>query len=96
MNKRHRAICDAVAAAIREGIKGVHVRDGERIKNVCAEITDEEGALKMADLMHESFVVKKGEMRRIYNLTEITAHGHGRIHSTERMMRKFANIRRSR
>jgi hypothetical protein len=27
INKRHRVICDAVAPAVREGIKGAHIRD---------------------------------------------------------------------
>jgi hypothetical protein len=73
MNKRHRAICDAVASAIREEIMGVHIRDDERILKTCGELTDAEGALKRPDLMYESFVTKKGKTRKIYNLTEITS-----------------------
>jgi hypothetical protein len=73
MNKRHRAIVDAVAAAIRKGIKNVHIRDDERIKNICAAITDEEGGLKRPDLMYESFITRQGKTRRIFNMTEITS-----------------------
>jgi hypothetical protein len=73
MNKRHRAIVDAVAAAIRKEIKNVHIMDAERIKNICAAITDEEGGLKRPDLMYESFITKKGKTRKIFNMTEITS-----------------------
>jgi hypothetical protein len=73
MNKRHRAICDAVAAAVREGVSGVHIRDDEQIGKICAEITTEEGALKRPDLMYETFVTKKGKTKKIFNLTEITS-----------------------
>jgi hypothetical protein len=75
ISKRHRAICDVVAAAVREGIKGVNILDDELVKNIYEEITDEEGALKRPDLMYESFVKKKNETKRIFNLTEITSPG---------------------
>jgi hypothetical protein len=73
MNKRHRAIVDAVAAAVREGIKGVHIREDERIGRICAEMTDDEGALKRPDLMYESFITKKTKTKKIFSLTEITS-----------------------
>jgi hypothetical protein len=53
MNKRHRAIVDAVAAAIRKGTPNVHIQDDERIKSICAAIPDDEGGLKRPDLMYE-------------------------------------------
>jgi hypothetical protein len=73
MNKRNRAIVDAVAAAIRKGIPKVHIRDDERIKNICAAIPDDEGGLKRPDLMYESFITKKGKTKKIFNMTEITS-----------------------
>jgi hypothetical protein len=63
---------DAVNAAVREGIKGVHIRDDERVSKICASITSDEGALKRPDLMYESFVQKRGKLWKYYNLTEIT------------------------
>jgi hypothetical protein len=62
-----------VAAAIREGIKGVHIRDDVRIAKICATLTDEDGALKRPDLMYESFITKRGKAKGIYNLAEITS-----------------------
>jgi hypothetical protein len=72
MNKRHRAIVDAVKAAIREGIKAVHIRDDERIAEICAGFTTEEGRLKRPDLMYESFVQRRGKTLKYFNMTEIT------------------------
>jgi hypothetical protein len=72
MNERHPAIVDAVKAAIREGIRGVHIQDDRRVADICAGFTDEDGALKRPDLMYESFAQKKGKTRKYYNLTEIT------------------------
>jgi hypothetical protein len=72
---RNRRIADAVAKAVREGIKGVVIRDDEQVKKICAEITTkEEGALKRPDLMYVSTIQKKnGIPKRILNLTEITS-----------------------
>jgi hypothetical protein len=72
MSKRHRAIVDAVKAAVREGIKGVHIRDDERVSKICASITSDDGALRRPDLMYDSFVQKRGKLWKYYNLTEIT------------------------
>jgi hypothetical protein len=71
--KRHRAIEDAVKAATREGIKDVHIQDDVRVSQICASITNEEGALKRPDLMYESTVMKKHKTLKIFNLTEITS-----------------------
>jgi hypothetical protein len=95
MHKRHRAIVAAVAAAIRKGIKGVHIRDDERIKNICAAITDEEGGLKRPDLMYESFVTKQGKTKRIFNMTEITspwAWKDSLDRAYDKKVRKYATI----
>jgi hypothetical protein len=64
MNKRRRAICDAVAAGVREGVKGVHIRDDAQIGKICAEVAPEEGALKRPDLITKSLSRRKGKRRR--------------------------------
>jgi hypothetical protein len=74
MNRRHRAIVDAVQAAIRKGHGGkVHIRDDETINSLCAEIDKENGGLKRPDLMYESFITKKGKTKKVFNMTEITS-----------------------
>jgi lauroyl/myristoyl acyltransferase len=73
INKRHRAICDAVITALRKGYPGVRIHDDERINQICAELTNEEGGLKRPDLMYETFITKKGVTKKIFNLTEITS-----------------------
>jgi hypothetical protein len=71
---RHGRICDAVAKAIKEGIKGVVIRDDEQVKKICAKLSNEEGALKRPDLMYISTVPRRNSRpRRILNLTEITS-----------------------
>jgi hypothetical protein len=72
MNKRHRAIVDAVAAAVREGCRGVHIRDDVRIVDICASIRDEDGGLKRSDLMYETAITSRGKTKKIFNMTEIT------------------------
>jgi hypothetical protein len=76
MNKRHRAIVDAVAAAIREGCRGVHIRDDARIVDICANIGREEGGLKRPDLMYETAITSRGKTKKIFNMTEITCPWH--------------------
>jgi hypothetical protein len=73
MNKRHRAIVDAVAAASRKGIKSVHIRDDVTISSICAAIDKEHSGLKRPDLMYESFITKNGKTKKIFNMTEITS-----------------------
>jgi hypothetical protein len=73
INARHRAIVNAVAKAVREGIKGVVIRDDERIKKFCQHLTQETGALLRPDLVYESYAVKRGKGHKISNLTEITS-----------------------
>jgi hypothetical protein len=73
INKRHRAIVDAVKSAIRKGYPGVRIADDECVGRLCAEMTDEEGALKRPDLMYETFITKKGKTKKIFNMTEITS-----------------------
>jgi hypothetical protein len=72
MNRRHRAIVDAVKGAIREGIRDVKIRDDDRIAEICGGFTDEEGARKRPDLTYESFVREKGKQLKYFNMTEIT------------------------
>jgi hypothetical protein len=60
MNRRHRAIVDAVSAAIRKGHGGkVHIKDDVTINSLCAAIDSDHGGLKRPDLMYESFITKK-------------------------------------
>jgi hypothetical protein len=73
INMRHRAIVDAVKAAVRKGIKGVRIEDDVRVSQICANITTKEGARKRSDLMYESTVVKRNKTLKIYNLTEIAS-----------------------
>jgi hypothetical protein len=74
MNRRHRAIVDAVSAAIRKGHGGkVHIKDDVTIRSLCAAIDNKHGGLKRPDLMYESFITKKGVTKKIFNMTEITS-----------------------
>jgi hypothetical protein len=73
INKRHRAIVDAVKSAIRKGYPGVRIADDECVGRLCAEMTDEEGALKRPDLMYETFITKNGVTKKYFNMTEITS-----------------------
>jgi hypothetical protein len=95
MNKRHRAIVDAVATAVRKGYKGVHIYDDERIKEICAAIPDDEGGLKRPDLICESFITKRGKTKKIFNMTEITipwAWGDSLERAYDKKARKYAPV----
>jgi hypothetical protein len=71
---RHRRICDTVAKAIKEGIKGVVIRDDVQVKKICEEISTAEGGLKRPDSIYVSTIQKRnGPVKRISNLTEITS-----------------------
>jgi hypothetical protein len=49
------------------------IYDDVRVAEICAAMTDEEGALKRPDLMYETFITKKGKTRKVFNMTEITS-----------------------
>jgi hypothetical protein len=67
----------AVQKAIKEGIPGVEIKKDKRIREICANISTEDGSLKRPDLAFEAGIQRMSSCRTkpTLNLAEIASPG---------------------